>query len=358
MTKPPPLTDDIEHLFKSTLSFVYLCWRRVHSNLFFSEKNVYYLFTWLHWVLVVAGGIFNWGTRDLSQIEPGPSALGAQSLSCRTTWEVPHLFFLILLFIYGCAGSSLLLLGFSLVEASRGYLLSLLVVLTLLTGVASLIVEHGLLGVRASIVAARSPSSCGSWALGHRLNSCGTRASLLRGVWNLPGPGFEPVSPALVDDSSRLSLQGSPQFVLFNSDIYLFVVEFQVFFMYLKHFYPSPFIYVVQFSCSAMSDSLQPHESQHARPPCPSPTPGVPSNSCPSSRWCHPAISSSVIPFSFCPQSLPASESFPMSQLTWGGQSTGVSALESFLPKNTQDWSPLEWTYWISLDLSYLHSTS
>ena len=99
-----------------------------------------------------------------------------------------------------------------------------------------------------------------------------------------------------------------------------------------------------------MSDSLRPHELQHARPPCPSPTPGVHPNSCPSSRWCHPAISSSVVPFSSCPQSLPASESFPMSQLfTWGGQSTGVSALASFLPKNTQDWSPLEWTGWISL---------
>ena len=89
----------------------------------------------------------------------------------------------------------------------------------------------------------------------------------------------------------------------------------------------------VQFSRSVMSDSLWPHESQHARPPRPSPTPGVHSNSHPSSQWCHPAISSSVVPFSSCPQSLPASESFPMSQLfTWGGQSTGVSALASFLP--------------------------
>ena len=101
----------------------------------------------------------------------------------------------------------------------------------------------------------------------------------------------------------------------------------------------------VQFSCSVVSDSLWPHESQHARPPCPSPTPGVHSNSCPSSQWCHPAISSSVIPFSSCPQSLPASESFPMSQLfAWGGQRTRVSALASFFPKNTQGWSPSEWT--------------
>ena len=99
-----------------------------------------------------------------------------------------------------------------------------------------------------------------------------------------------------------------------------------------------------------MSNSLQPHELQHARPPCPSPTPGVHSNSRPSSQWCHPAISSSVVPFSSCPQSLPASESFPMSQLfAWGGQITGVSALASFLSKNTQDSSPLGWTGWISL---------
>ena len=106
----------------------------------------------------------------------------------------------------------------------------------------------------------------------------------------------------------------------------------------------------VQFSHSVVPNSLQRHESQHARPPCPSPTPGVHSNSHPSSWWCHLAISSSVVPFSSCPQSLPASESFPMSQLfTWGVQSTGVSALASFLPKNTQGWSPLEWTGWISL---------
>ena len=101
----------------------------------------------------------------------------------------------------------------------------------------------------------------------------------------------------------------------------------------------------VQFSRSVMSDSLQPHELQHARPLCPSPTPRVHSNSRPSSRWCHPAISSSVVPFSSCPQSLPASESFPLSQLfAWGGQSNGVSALASVLPKKSQGWSPSEWT--------------
>ena len=105
-----------------------------------------------------------------------------------------------------------------------------------------------------------------------------------------------------------------------------------------------------QFSHSVVSNSLRPHELQHARPPCPSPTSRVYPNSCPSSRWFHPAISSSVVPFSSCPQSLPASESFPKSQLfSWGGQSTGVSALASVLPMNTQDWSPLEWTGWISL---------
>ena len=106
----------------------------------------------------------------------------------------------------------------------------------------------------------------------------------------------------------------------------------------------------IQFSRSVMSDSLQPHESQHARPPCPSPTPGIHSDSCPSSQWCHPAISSSFVPFSSCPQSLPASGSFPMSQLfTWGGQNIGVSASASVSPMNTQNWSLLGWTGWISL---------
>ena len=101
----------------------------------------------------------------------------------------------------------------------------------------------------------------------------------------------------------------------------------------------------VRFSHSVASNSLRPHESQHARPPCPSPTPRVHSDSCPLSQWCHPAISSSVIPSSSCPQSLPASESFPMSQLfAWGGQSAGASALASFLPKKSQGWSPSEWT--------------
>ena len=105
-----------------------------------------------------------------------------------------------------------------------------------------------------------------------------------------------------------------------------------------------------QFSRSVVSDSLQPHGLQHARPPCPSPTPRVYSNPCPWSRWCHPTISSSVILFSSHLQSFPASESFPMSQLfAAGGQTLGVSASTSILPMNTQDWSPLGWTGWISL---------
>ena len=119
----------------------------------------------------------------------------------------------------------------------------------------------------------------------------------------------------------------------------------------------SLFLHSVQVSRSVVSDSLWPHESQHARPPCLSPTPGVHSNSCPSSQWCHPAISSSIVPFFSCPQSLPASETFPMSQLfASGGQSTGVSALASFLPRNTHGWSPLESTGWISLQSKWLSS--
>ena len=111
----------------------------------------------------------------------------------------------------------------------------------------------------------------------------------------------------------------------------------------------------VHFSHSVMSDSLQPHELQHTRPPCPSPTPRVHSNLHPPTWWSHPAISSSIFPFSSCSQSLPVSESIPMSQLfAWSGQSIGVSALASCLPKNTQDWSPLEWTGWIFLQFKWL----
>ena len=129
----------------------------------------------------------------------------------------------------------------------------------------------------------------------------------------------------------------------------LCMLEGKIFFVVkCSHIYPQ--FSSAQFSRSVVSDSLPPHESQHARPPCPSPTPGVHSDSCPSSQWCHPAISSSGVPFSSCPQSLPASEYFPMSQLfAWGSQSSGVSALASFLPKKSQSWSPSEWTGCISL---------
>ena len=109
-------------------------------------------------------------------------------------------------------------------------------------------------------------------------------------------------------------------------------------------------LYSVQFSCSVVSDILWPHEPQHARPPCPSPTPRVHRNPYPLCRWCHPAISSSVVPFSSCPQSVPASESFQMNQLSSsGGQSIEVSASTSVPTMNTQDWFPLGWTGWISL---------
>ena len=112
----------------------------------------------------------------------------------------------------------------------------------------------------------------------------------------------------------------------------------------------SGYLSSVQFSHSVVSDSLQPHESQHARPPCPSPTPRVHSDSHPSSQWCHPAISSSVIPFSCCPQPLPGSESFPMSQLfSWGGQSTGVFSFSIISSKEHPGPISLEWTGWISL---------
>ena len=107
---------------------------------------------------------------------------------------------------------------------------------------------------------------------------------------------------------------------------------------------------VSQFSHSVVSDSLQPHEPQHTRPPCPSPTPRAHPNPCPLCRWCHPTLSSSVIPFCSCPQSFPASGSFQMSHLSAsGGQSIGVSTSTSVLPMNTQDWSPSGWTGWIFL---------
>ena len=125
----------------------------------------------------------------------------------------------------------------------------------------------------------------------------------------------------------------------FDDDAVRGLSTFQVIFLRLLFFIFSS----VQFSRSVVSDSLWPHESQHARPPCPSSTPGVYSNSCPS-RWCHPTISSSVVPFSSCPQSLPASGSFPVSQLfAWGGQSTGVLASASVLPLTTSLYPSWNW---------------
>ena len=128
------------------------------------------------------------------------------------------------------------------------------------------------------------------------------------------------------------------------------------FFNCIKEFWAQSLVQVIH---SVVSNSLQPHELQHARPPCPSPTPRVHSNPCPLSRWCHPTISSSVVPFSSCPQYFPASGSFQMSQLfASGGQSIGVSASKSVLPMNTQDWSPSGWTGWISLQSKGLQESS
>ena len=135
--------------------------------------------------------------------------------------------------------------------------------------------------------------------------------------------------------------------------IYGFLLHFRDDYGCWASFYKPVQFSSVQFSHSFVSDSLWPHESQHTRPPCPSPAPGVHSNSRPSSQWCHPAISSSVVPFSSCPQFLPASGSFPISQLfAWGGQSTGVSALASFLPKNTQGWS--SFSSWLKIAAAYI----
>ena len=114
----------------------------------------------------------------------------------------------------------------------------------------------------------------------------------------------------------------------------------------------------VEFSCSVVSNSLRPYGLQHARLPCPSPTPRAYSNSYPSHQWCHPTISSSIIPFSSCLQSFPATGSFPLSQFSSGGQNIGVSASASVLPMNIQDWFPLGWTGWISLQSKGLSRVS
>ena len=157
---------------------------------------------------------------------------------------------------------------------------------------------------------------------------------------------YKPVSPITVLTASAFRAGLSLSQV---GDLYTLSLSF-IHFSFFHSLFSS-----VQFIRSVMSDSLWPHALQHARPPCPSPTPRVYSNSCPSSQWCHPAISSSVVPFSSCSQSLPASGSFPMSQLfTWGDQSIGVLASTSVLPMNTQDWSPFKWTGWISLQFNGL----
>ena len=183
------------------------------------------------------------------------------------------------------------------------------------------------------------------------------------GTWCLPRAGISRNKWRPPDVNSTLFVRKILYIIqcLFYNHYFVFTfhikkeysfINFHLIFLFLEKEVPLDYVTLsissVQFSRSVVSNSLQPHKSQHARPPCPSPIPRVYSNSCPSSRWCHPAISFSVVPFSSCPQSLPASGSFSMSQLfTWGAQSTGVSA--SVLPMNTQDWSPLGWTGWISL---------
>ena len=161
--------------------------------------------------------------------------------------------------------------------------------------------------------------------------------------------GPKPLKPALVTHShseNSLGKQNTNFFRVFLKHIVWVIIRLKVRMM----FYYLSSVSIGQFSWSVVSDSLWHDGMQHARPPCPSPTPGVHSNSCPSSQWCHTPISSSVVLFSSCPQSFPASGSFPMSQLfASGGQRIGVSALASVLPLNIQDWFPLGWTGWISL---------
>ena len=218
-------------------------------------------------------------------------------------------------------------------------------------------------------------TSCSSWAPECRLSSCGAQSPC--SMRHLSGPGIKPLAPYLAGGFFTTGLPGKSPALIYWSKGELWK-EGAIFPEVdpgastkssrkphhrwgqkdadrkdspISHQWLSLefIICSVQFSHSVVSDSLQPHESQHARPPCPSPTPGVHSNSHPSSQWCHLVISSSVFPFSSCPKSLPASKTFPMSQLSaWGGQSTAVSALASFPLKNTQGWS-LKWIGWISL---------
>ena len=148
-------------------------------------------------------------------------------------------------------------------------------------------------------------------------------------------------------EKSQRRCKGKTKMVLFTKSLNLILKLCYFLKKSLRNF---TYLSSVRFSHSVVSDSLRPHEPQHARPPCPSPTPRVYPDSCPLCQWCHPTISSSVVPFSSCPQCFPASGSFQMSQLfSSGGQSIGVSASTSVLPMNTQDWSPLGWIGWISL---------
>ena len=171
------------------------------------------------------------------------------------------------------------------------------------------------------------------------------------GGWHVALHGCKPSVAILCWSQINTLLLGNCQSIYFQSTDNIYVGPIMLLFRYflLWALFWS-FGYLVQFSHSIMSNSLQPHEPQHTRPPCPSPNPRVYPNSCPLSRWCHLTISSSVIPFSSCLQSFPTSGSFQMGQFfPWGGQNIGISASTSVLPMNTQDWFPLEWTGWISL---------
>ena len=179
----------------------------------------------------------------------------------------------------------------------------------------------------------------------YRIHSCDWCTITSCQLSLFPSSQYKSLHENVSDWSVILKVNLEPILICLLKNISIIItISSNILHIYLRNDYDIEELIIssVQFSHSVVSDSLRPHELHHARPPCPSPTPGVHSNSHPSSRWCHPAISSSVVPFSSCPQSLPASDSFPMSQLfAWGGQSTEVSALASVLPKNTQDWSPL-----------------
>ena len=187
-------------------------------------------------------------------------------------------------------------------------------------------------------------SSCNMWAIEHaHFSRCGSRAQLSCGMWNLPIPGTETVSPALAGRFLTIGLPGK-SIKVFLCPTFLGYRKWASFKPPWSLLSPSS----VQFSQSVVSNSLRPPGLQHARPPCPSPTPRPCSNSCPLSQWCHPTISSSVISFSSCLQSLPGSGSFPVSLFfASGGQNIGASV--SVLPMNIQDWFPVELTGLISL---------